>query len=173
MRIFLIPLSITFLNPKILGFHFSTKKSLALGEKCEKLNFKNSLRNLLDKLRRLYMHEWNDHLEIFSCPQVIENSSQHLFLRTDILQKKVVGCPCFSLTIVEKNNSLYFATIKSERVKFQILNLEEFHYNDWKCWMFYPRRVDESDVPSKQQSSSQDSRDSHSNPRAHLLLKCL
>ena len=111
------------------------------------------------------MHEWNDHLEVFSCPQVIENSSQHLFLRADILQKKVVRCPCFSLTIVEKNNNLYFATIKSERVKFQTLNLEEFHYNDWKCWMFYPRRVDESDVPSKQQSSSQDSRE--------VLLKCL
>ena len=126
MRIFLIPLSITFLNPKILGFHFSTKKSLAVGEKCEKLNFKNSLRNLLDKLRRLYMHEWNDHLEIFSCPQVIENSNQHLFLRTDILQKKVVGCPCFSLTIVEKNNGLYFATI-TVRVKGL-----DFKYLTWK-----------------------------------------
>ena len=69
-----------------------------------------------------------------------------------------------------------FATIKSERVKLKnlILNLEESHYNYWKCWLFYPRRVDESDVPSKQQSSSQDTRgDSHSTPRVHLLLKCL
>ena len=36
------------------------------------------------------MHEWNGHLEIFSRPQVIENSTQYLLLRTDILQKKVV-----------------------------------------------------------------------------------
>ena len=28
----------------------------------------------------------------FSRPQVIENSRQHLLLRTDILQKTVVGC---------------------------------------------------------------------------------
>ena len=32
----LIPLSITFLNPKILGFLFCTKNSLSLGVKCEK-----------------------------------------------------------------------------------------------------------------------------------------
>ena len=39
------------------------------------------------------LHEWNDHLEIFSRPQVIENLRQYLRLRTDILQKTVVGCP--------------------------------------------------------------------------------
>ena len=33
------------------------------------------------------------HLEIFSRPQIIENSRQYLLLRTDILQKTVVGCP--------------------------------------------------------------------------------
>ena len=33
------------------------------------------------------LHEWNDHLEFFSRPQVIENLRQHLRLRTDILQK--------------------------------------------------------------------------------------
>ena len=37
------------------------------------------------------VHEWNGHLEIFS--QVKENSRQNLLLRTDILQKTVVGCP--------------------------------------------------------------------------------
>ena len=37
---------------------------------------------------------WNGHLEIFSRPQVIEKSRQYLPLRTDILQKSVVGCPC-------------------------------------------------------------------------------
>ena len=34
------------------------------------------------------------HLEILSHPQGIENSRQFLLLRTDILQKAVVGCPC-------------------------------------------------------------------------------
>ena len=37
------------------------------------------------------IHEWNGHLENFS--QVKENSRQNLLLRTDILQKTVVGCP--------------------------------------------------------------------------------
>ena len=36
-------------------------------------------------------HEWNCHLEIFSRPQVIENSKQYLLLRTDILQETVLG----------------------------------------------------------------------------------
>ena len=37
------------------------------------------------------VHEWNGDLEIFS--QEEENSRQNLLLRTDILQKSVVGCP--------------------------------------------------------------------------------
>ena len=39
------------------------------------------------------VHEWNGNVEIFSRPQVIENSGQYLLFRTDILQKTVVGCP--------------------------------------------------------------------------------
>ena len=35
----------------------------------------------------------NCHLEIFSRPQLIENSRQYSLLRTDVLQKTVVGCP--------------------------------------------------------------------------------
>ena len=35
------------------------------------------------------VHEWSGRLETFSRPQVIENSRQYLFLRTDILQKTV------------------------------------------------------------------------------------
>ena len=42
MRIFLIPLSITFLSPKILGLLFSSKNSLVEAVKCEKLNFRKS-----------------------------------------------------------------------------------------------------------------------------------
>ena len=53
MRIFLIPLSIIFSNPKVLGFLFSTKNSLTQEVKCEKINFKKTVGNLLDKLRKL------------------------------------------------------------------------------------------------------------------------
>ena len=35
----------------------------------------------------------NVHLVSFSRPQAKENSRQYLLLRTDILQKIVVGCP--------------------------------------------------------------------------------
>ena len=35
----------------------------------------------------------NGHLEICSRPQVMEDSRQYLLLRTDILQKTVVGWP--------------------------------------------------------------------------------
>ena len=38
------------------------------------------------------VHEWSSHLEMFSLPQVIENFRQHLLLRTEILQKAIVGC---------------------------------------------------------------------------------
>ena len=38
-------------------------------------------------------HEWDGHLETFSRTQVIENSSQYFSLRTDVLQKTVVGAP--------------------------------------------------------------------------------
>ena len=40
------------------------------------------------------VHEWKGYLEIFSRPQVIENSRQNFLLRTDISQKTVAGCPC-------------------------------------------------------------------------------
>ena len=40
------------------------------------------------------VHEWNGHLEIFSRPQVIENSRQYLLLQTDILKETVIECPC-------------------------------------------------------------------------------
>ena len=58
--------------------------------KCEKMELQKIIENLLDKLRN---YQWNGHLEIFSCPQVIENSKQYLLVQTDILQKTVVGCP--------------------------------------------------------------------------------
>ena len=59
-------------------FPFYYENSITWGVKCEKLKI---------------VHEWNGHIEIFSRPQIIENSRQYLLLRTDILQKTVVGCP--------------------------------------------------------------------------------
>ena len=46
----------------------------------------------LDKLLKI-VPEWNAPLEIISRIQAIENSRQYLLLRTDILHKRVVGCP--------------------------------------------------------------------------------
>ena len=40
LRIFLIPLFITFFNPKILDFHFPRKLALVTGVKCEKLDLR-------------------------------------------------------------------------------------------------------------------------------------
>ena len=52
------------LNPK--SFFFLRKTAL--------------LRNFLEKLRKLYIKEWNGYLEIFSRSQLIENSGQYLLL---------------------------------------------------------------------------------------------
>ena len=57
-----------------------------------KIKLQKMVGNLLDQLRKLCM-SWNGNLEILSRPHVIENSRQYLLLRTDILQKPVVGCP--------------------------------------------------------------------------------
>ena len=86
MRIFLIPLSIAFSNPKILGFLFLRKIAQS-----KEWNAKIKLQKIVASL--LVKHEWNGHLEILSLPQGKENSKQFLLLRTDILQKTVVGCP--------------------------------------------------------------------------------
>ena len=58
--------------------------------KCENLKLQKIVGNLWDRFRKLYL---NGHLETLSRPQVIENSSQYFLLRTDVLQKTVVGCP--------------------------------------------------------------------------------
>ena len=42
------------------------------------------------------VHKWKGHLEIFSCPQIIENYRQCLLLQTVVLQKPVVGCSSFA-----------------------------------------------------------------------------
>ena len=52
------------------------------------------------------MHEWNVHREIFSRLQAEENSRQCLLPRTDILQKTVVGCPCFISNVIQESLSI-------------------------------------------------------------------
>ena len=66
-----------FFSPKILGFFLPTKNNLTWVVNCEKLNFKNFIR-WASKI----VHEWNGHLEVFSRPQVIENSRQYSLLRS-------------------------------------------------------------------------------------------
>ena len=54
--------------------------------KCEKLNSRKPLGIFWISFKNI-VHEWDGLLEIFSCPQVIENSRQYSLLRTDILKK--------------------------------------------------------------------------------------
>ena len=83
-----------FESKNFLGsFLLAAKNSLTQGVKCEKLTSENR-REFISKIRwaSKIVHEWNGHLNFFS---------QNLFLRTDILQKTVVGCPWSC----EKNNN--------------------------------------------------------------------
>ena len=96
VRIFLSPLSITFLKLKILGFLFSTKNSLTRRSEMWKIKLQKIEGDLLDKLW-IHEHEWNGHLEIFSHPQAIENSRQYLLLRTDIYRKQSLGDSVLSI----------------------------------------------------------------------------
>ena len=62
-------------------------------EKCENETLENRREFIRQALK--IVHEWNGDPEIFSRPQVRENSRQYLLLATDIdiLKKTVVGCP--------------------------------------------------------------------------------
>ena len=93
----LISLSISFLNPKSLGFIFSTRNSLTC------------------------------HLHIFSRPQVIENCRQYLLLRTDVLQKTVVGCPWHFKDGSFKMNIIHCA----HRERASLSSSISFHKNSW------------------------------------------
>ena len=65
VRIFLFPLSVTFLNPKILSFFFSTKNSPAWVVRREKIKFSQSQEIYQTGLENYIVHEWKGHLEIF------------------------------------------------------------------------------------------------------------
>ena len=129
MRIFLITLSNIFFNPKILRFLFSTKSTLIWGVQCENQTLENRREFIREALKIL--HEWNSHLEILSRPQVMENSRQHLLLRTDILQKTVVGCPWVMLM------SWIEVKCKSHEACKRLQNYVTERLNSKSCLFFY------------------------------------
>ena len=55
-----------------------------------KIKLQKIVGNLLDELWKFYM---NGTVKSFSPPQGMKSSMENLRLRTDILQKTVVGCP--------------------------------------------------------------------------------
>ena len=58
-----------------------------------KIELQKIVGNLLDKRRNLYVN--GTVIKFFVClSQAIEKSGQFLLLRTDILEKTVVECPC-------------------------------------------------------------------------------
>ena len=58
---FLFSLSIKFMNPKILGFLFSTKKKPNLGSEMQKIKLQKIAGNLLVRQASEIVHEWNGH----------------------------------------------------------------------------------------------------------------
>ena len=87
VKIFLIPLSITVLNLKVLCFVFL----FTWGVKCDKLSFRKS-QGIYEKVSKI-VHEWNGYGEIFSRPQVIENSRQYCFSDQIFYRKQSLGAP--------------------------------------------------------------------------------
>ena len=63
-------------------------------------NVKNQTENLKEFIRQAskIVHEWNSHLEIFSCAQVAENSRQCLLLHPDILTENSCRVPDIECT---------------------------------------------------------------------------
>ena len=84
VRHFLIPLSITFLNPKILGFLFFYEKSLTWKVKCE--NYTSESRREYIRQASKTAHEWNGPSRYF---QLSEKE-------TVLKEQKVLLSVCFS-----------------------------------------------------------------------------
>ena len=77
------------------------------------------------------VHEWNGHLEIFICPQVLENSRQYLLVRTGILQKTVAGCPWLKhQQVLSKNNiKTSISLLQGVSLPFLSPNLFSWYWN--------------------------------------------
>ena len=125
-----------------------------------KIKLQKIVRNLIDKLRKLYM---NGHLERFSLPQAIENSRQLLLLRTDISQKTVTGCPWLKVA----SGMFWFSKERyvSRRLTsiFSIVILEEFLCSKFENIIELSLRHDSSFAGSQAGSN-------HKMSQHHLLL---
>ena len=84
------------------------------------------------------VHEWSSHLKVFSLPQVIENFRQYLLLRTDILQKTVVGCPC---DIVLPVPPYYKLSIRETRNYSMNSFTRPSGHHDYYKYSFFPRTI--------------------------------
>ena len=110
-RIFLIPLSMTFLNPKISGFLFPMKNSLT----------SENLREFMRWASKI-VHEWNGPSRsiYISRPQQMENSRHHLLLRTDIYRKQSFGAPAISNFTNNKTELWKTVMLRSFQILLQI-----------------------------------------------------
>ena len=63
----------------------------------KKIGFQDFFLEKIENLREI-VHEWNGHLEIFSCPQVIENSKRYLPLR---YRKQSLVTPDYERYLIE------------------------------------------------------------------------
>ena len=98
-------------------FPVSAKNSLIWGVKCEKLNFRKSQGNLLDKVRKLQMNGTviQKILEILSPPEGTENSRQFLLLRTEILTENCSWVPLFAEHFCQKKTVPSYLKFLNER----------------------------------------------------------
>ena len=136
LRILLIPLSIAFSNPKILGFLFCKKNSLTWRMNCEKSNFRKSL------------HEWNGHLENFSRAQVLANPRQYLLLRTEFCRisrwvplLKLPGSLIFKKKLLFSNSLIIHDVVsqpeRSIRVRWMTLKLNDTPVENHQCFFTF------------------------------------
>ena len=66
--------------------------------------------------------------QFFSLPQVIENSRQYLLLRTDILQKSVLGCPWYMAGFARRLDD----TCDEANPELQVSNTQDFSLSSRK-----------------------------------------
>ena len=112
-----------------------------------KIKLQKIVGNLLAWLRwaSKIVHEWNCHLEIFS--QVKENSRQNLLLRTDILQKTVVGCSWpelwkTTIGVIAAHFFVHFLAVDLHDYTWNAQKLPGFHvlwrkYGTCTCSLFF------------------------------------
>ena len=114
VRILLIPLSITFLNPKILGFSFSTKVNLTQGAKYEKNNLQKISGNFLDRLRKLYLNRTliQKLLAVFNQQKILGNIS---FSEQIFHRKQTLGSPDSCCSLIQISEPAIYLSKHSQK----------------------------------------------------------